>query len=230
MIGSPTIDGRQSVRIVQSRDQDAAIGRDHPGRWLGGVAGAVASLAVGIVPQLFGMLGSESGSADWTSIDWTEIGLFGVPVGFVLGRAFFPQARSGGWSSALWVGADRLYRVGWADLSAAPVLDRWAVALAPRPGGGVLAGTADGSVVVCVACRGSVPDDRDPLLVHRGRADRSGRSHLGGPRQSGPGRRSGEAPRPEGHRATRLPPRVARSRRLGTGGTACDGMACVNLG
>jgi len=105
MIGSPTIDGRQSVRIVQSRDQDAAIGRDHPGRWLGGVAGAVASLAVGIVPQLFGMLGSESGSADWTSIDWTEIGLFGVPVGFVLGRAFFPQARSGGWSSALWVGA-----------------------------------------------------------------------------------------------------------------------------
>jgi len=100
MIGSPTIDGRQSLRTVGSRDQDAAISRDHPGRWLGGAAGALASLAVGLAPPVLGLVSANSDPS--SSL---EIGLLGMPVGFVLGRAFFPGARSGGWSWALWVGA-----------------------------------------------------------------------------------------------------------------------------
>jgi len=100
MIGSPTIDGRESLRTVGSRDQEAAISPDHPGRWLGGAAGALASLAVGLAARVLGLVSANSEPS--SSL---EIGLLGMPVGFVLGRAFFPGARSGGWSWALLVGA-----------------------------------------------------------------------------------------------------------------------------
>ena len=76
-----------------------AEAEDHPGRWIGGVIGAVASLLVGGVATLLG------GSLGWTD-DATLlfIGLLGMPVGFVLGRAAMPSARSDGWREAIGMG------------------------------------------------------------------------------------------------------------------------------
>ncbi len=72
---------------------------DHPGRWVGGAIGAVASIVVTGVAAIAG----------WTlnSLDdgtLLFIGLLGMPVGFVLGRAAMPSARGDGWWNAIGMG------------------------------------------------------------------------------------------------------------------------------
>jgi len=77
---------------------------DHPGRWIGGLVGAVASLVFALGSLLV------DGA---TTIDvgvLTMVGLLGVPVGFVLGRAALPWARDDGWRHAAVVGL----ALGWA--------------------------------------------------------------------------------------------------------------------
>jgi hypothetical protein len=72
---------------------------DHPGRWVGGLIGAIASIVVAVVAS----------AAGWT-LDWFDegfvfvIGLLGMPVGFILGRAAFPSARADGWRDAVGMG------------------------------------------------------------------------------------------------------------------------------
>ena len=97
MIGSPTID-RTHPTIVPRRTVDPVSPADHPGRWVGGVAGAVSSLlAAGVIAVL-------SGDANPARNAAVLIPLLGVPIGFVLGRHLFPLARPGGWSAALGAG------------------------------------------------------------------------------------------------------------------------------
>lgn len=72
---------------------------DHPGRWVGGVLGALASLA--LVPISLGM---EPARRSGDLGELALLGLLGAPVGFVLGRLAFPEARSGGLGHALGVG------------------------------------------------------------------------------------------------------------------------------
>jgi hypothetical protein len=76
-----------------------AEAEDHPGRWVGGVIGALASLLVGGVATLIG--GSGGWAGDQTLL---LIGLLGMPVGFVLGRAAMPSARGEGWWAAIGIG------------------------------------------------------------------------------------------------------------------------------
>jgi hypothetical protein len=72
---------------------------DHPGRWLGGVIGALASAIVAALAFAIGRATDEDASTV------VVVGLLGIPIGFVLGRAALPWVRSGGWSTALGVGA-----------------------------------------------------------------------------------------------------------------------------
>ena len=72
---------------------------DHPGRWLGGAIGALASLVAALVASLLRTDGSRS-----LTTDWVTIGLLGIPIGFALGRQLLPIARSGGWGTALMTG------------------------------------------------------------------------------------------------------------------------------
>ena len=98
MIGSPTIDGTHpalaSPRAVAPQPEQA----EHPGRWVGGLAGALSSLVAA------GVIAVVSGDANPTGNPAVLIPLLGIPIGFALGRQLFPLARSGGWATALTAG------------------------------------------------------------------------------------------------------------------------------
>lgn len=91
---------------------------DHPGRWIGGILGVLASLA--LVPIAL-LLEQQPTSSSLPGL--ANMGLLGAPIGFVLGRHFFPSARSGGWTMALSVGIV----IGWA----APPLGAIALVVGP---------------------------------------------------------------------------------------------------
>jgi hypothetical protein len=74
---------------------------DHPGRWLGGVIGAVLSLAAALVAS---RVAPEASDFSYLGLEWTQIGLLGIPIGFALGRQMLPMARSGGWGGAVAAG------------------------------------------------------------------------------------------------------------------------------
>jgi len=76
---------------------------DHPGRWVGGVAGVAAAVSVGVVGAVLHLLGAIDGESI------VQVAVAGLPVGFVVGRHFLPFARSSGWRQALLVGGV----VGW---------------------------------------------------------------------------------------------------------------------
>ena len=77
----------------------AAEPEDHPGRWIGGLVGALTSLTVA------GAALAAGWRMPWFDAEFLVwIGLLGVPVGFVLGRAALPTARSGGWVDAIGMG------------------------------------------------------------------------------------------------------------------------------
>jgi hypothetical protein len=80
-------------------DDRAGQSTDHPGRWLGGAIGALVSLAAAVVA---GWIEGRPMLLDRES--WSVVGLLGIPIGFALGRQFFPLARSEGWRRAIAVG------------------------------------------------------------------------------------------------------------------------------
>jgi hypothetical protein len=95
MMMSPTA----STTTTPARSTVAIAPADHPGRWIGGVLGALVSLA--LVPLELIMEWPR-----WAGPDaLATLGLLGAPVGFALGRQAFPEARSGGWGHALGIGA-----------------------------------------------------------------------------------------------------------------------------
>jgi hypothetical protein len=106
-----------------------AVGGEHPGRWLGGLVGAMCSIAV----AAFGWLVLGSSLDDEASLFGQEslvwVGLLGAPIGYLLGRALMPTARSGGWGTALLTG------VGF-GLAAPPLGAIEILALASTPIGG----------------------------------------------------------------------------------------------
>jgi hypothetical protein len=130
------LDGPDASRLTIL---DAATGRIKMSRPLGvSLSGPVLS------PDGSRVVVSQSGYSDVLFVADVASG--------VVRRAVLPGR--GVWSkaftldgSAVWVGADRLYRLDWADLRATPTLDRWVVTLSARSEGGVLAGTAEGTVV-----------------------------------------------------------------------------------
>jgi hypothetical protein len=74
---------------------------DHPGRWVGGAIGAASSLLAALVAS---RVAPDTDGIGIFSLDWTQVGLLGIPIGFVLGRQLLPTARSGGWTQAVLVG------------------------------------------------------------------------------------------------------------------------------
>ena len=75
-----------------------ATASDHPGRWVGGLLGALASLALAAGAALF----IARTSYDLEAL--VVLGLLGIPVGFILGRAALPTARQGGRTEAIGMG------------------------------------------------------------------------------------------------------------------------------
>jgi hypothetical protein len=105
MIGSPTNDSYDPAELTPAlverleHQRRVHLGRsDHPGRWLGGVVGALTSAAAA------GVLYRFSGETDPTKDAGTVVALLGIPIAFALGRALLPEVRSGGWGWALWIG------------------------------------------------------------------------------------------------------------------------------
>jgi hypothetical protein len=80
-----------------------AVEQHHPGRWIGGLIGAVVSLAVSGVGLLIGDTG-EPASAFFLDGGLVGLGLAGIPVAFLAGRALLPQGRAGGTGQGLAVG------------------------------------------------------------------------------------------------------------------------------
>lgn len=77
---------------------------EHPGRWLGGLVGAA-------IPALVALVATAAGSDPTPTIDAVlafdgvaAVSVAGIPIGFLVGRALLPQARSGGLRHALGAG------------------------------------------------------------------------------------------------------------------------------
>jgi hypothetical protein len=105
MISSPSIDAYDPAELTPALAERLEVERrvrqersDHPGRWLGGVVGALTSAAAA------GVLYRISGETDPTKDAATVIALLGIPIAFALGRALLPEVRSGGWGWGLWIG------------------------------------------------------------------------------------------------------------------------------
>lgn len=89
-----------AVRTTAEPDANApAVPADHPGRWVGGLIGALSSLAAALVVNV---VVDAPAILEWDS--WSAIGLLGIPIGFILGRELLPMARGAGWGRALATG------------------------------------------------------------------------------------------------------------------------------
>src|SRR5215208_5059226 len=100
-----TVQGEGILRAPAS--SVAAEPVDHPGRWVGGAFGALLSLAAAAVASV--VVPGRTGDGV-IGLDWSAIGLLGIPIGFVLGRELLPMARSAGWGRAIGTGM----LLGWA--------------------------------------------------------------------------------------------------------------------
>ena len=79
--------------------QDGATDADHPGRWLGGAIGVLVSIgAAGLATAWTGYDDARSGLLSFTV---AQIALLGSPIAWILGRSFFPMARSRGGLAAM---------------------------------------------------------------------------------------------------------------------------------
>lgn len=77
--------------------------RSHPGRWVGGAVGALASLGVVLVGLLLGGAGDEGRPFPVVG-SLAALGLAGIPIATLVGRALTPAARSGRFRQALLAG------------------------------------------------------------------------------------------------------------------------------
>jgi len=124
MIGSSTV-GRQISRpdpAAQPGTTTESV--DQPGRWLGGAAGALASLMAAGVSHAI-----DPDPSGTTFLDFTGVALLGIPIGFALGRAFWPYARSGGWRHALAIGIALAFAappLGAVEILGIPAVAPWA--------------------------------------------------------------------------------------------------------
>jgi hypothetical protein len=82
--------------------------RASPGRWLGGAVGALICLGIVAAGQVLAESGAtrrSSGGSGLASLDGlTALGLGGLPIAILVGRALLPAARSSDWLPALGVG------------------------------------------------------------------------------------------------------------------------------
>ena len=78
------------------------------GRWVGGLVGMAACVAITLVAVLIARFttgddpNGNDGLFDPNGLLWIAIG--GLPIAFLGGRALLPAARSGGWMTALGIG------------------------------------------------------------------------------------------------------------------------------
>jgi hypothetical protein len=82
---------------------DATTATTHPGRWLGGLAGGLVALGVSGIGLILGT-DTETGFVFLSDGGLVELGILGVPIGFLVGRALLPAARADGIGWALFVG------------------------------------------------------------------------------------------------------------------------------
>jgi hypothetical protein len=102
-IRSATVSSLTPAEPVHPTAAPGASEADHPGRWLGGLVGAAASLAAAVV--LLAAEGPfEDQSPSLVGGPTANVALLGIPIAFALGRAAFPSVRSGGWRWALVAG------------------------------------------------------------------------------------------------------------------------------
>ena len=94
-------DAQRTTGLGAPRFRSAGVepSHDYPGRWLGGAVGALTSFAAAIVLHLV-----DARVSGTLSMDLTGIALLGIPIGFVLGRQFFPSVRSEPWRVVLTFG------------------------------------------------------------------------------------------------------------------------------
>lgn len=85
-------------------DVATVVPTQHPGRWLGGLIGAV-------IPGLVAVVATAAGEQPALTIDGllalegvAGISIAGMPIGFLVGRALLPFARGGGWRRAIGTG------------------------------------------------------------------------------------------------------------------------------
>lgn len=103
-VGSHYLATRRTSADTPVAEAPTSRPSDHPGRWIGGALGALASLA--LLPFAL-VVGAQPSAVELGSLG--AIGLLGAPVGFVLGREAFPRPGSAvgarhlgwGWRSAL---------------------------------------------------------------------------------------------------------------------------------
>lgn len=79
----------------------------HPGRWVGGVVGALVCLGIAGTSHLLSILNADGDSgrqAGWLSWDVLGVSLLGLPIAILGGRALLPAARSGDRATALQIG------------------------------------------------------------------------------------------------------------------------------
>lgn len=95
-----TVVGSSSEFPIARRSMPDDIARPQPvrfpGRWVGGAVGVIATLLVGGVLLVIGLV-----NPDLELGFWLGLSALGVPIAFVLGRHIGPTARDRGWRSAL---------------------------------------------------------------------------------------------------------------------------------
>lgn len=101
MMAGPTIAPTAATPAASAL---ATAPADHPGRWIGGAVGTLLSLSLIAISML---LEAEEFRRGLTTL--ATLGLLGAPIGFVVGRQFYPQARGRGWQDAVLVGTG----LGW---------------------------------------------------------------------------------------------------------------------
>jgi len=89
---------------MQATTMFVRSGAANPGRWVGGLIGAIVCLGVYLAAVSSIPNGSSSGGGFFSWDFLTMVGVGGLPIAILGGRALLPAARSGGWLTAIAVG------------------------------------------------------------------------------------------------------------------------------